>query len=111
VSPLGAPIVLGDNFCRPTSGIEQQVGQLLGPDGTTPFALKLGYILPDGAGSVWHIKPYDLEPYEEIFRSYQEDERATSRFMRNTMGQVSLSSTHSHLDLYADCPGSSIFRC
>ena len=92
------PIILGEDYCAPSANIRTEVSHQLGPDNETPIALRLHYVLPDGAGSVWHIKPYDLEPFEAIFAAYQEADPsksskklATSLFKRAPMRQVSRS--------------------
>ncbi|KAL7410824.1 hypothetical protein BDY24DRAFT_168941 [Mrakia frigida] len=83
--PLTGPSVLGDDFFDSSSGIVLTVGHQLGLAGL-PVALVLRYALPSGAGSVWHVKPYDLEPFNKLFEDYQ-DEASSSLFTRNALQQ------------------------
>ncbi|KAL7411268.1 hypothetical protein BDY24DRAFT_397237 [Mrakia frigida] len=91
---LSGPAFLGDDFLDPTSGISIVVSRHLGLDGVTPMAEVFRFVLPDGVGSIWHIKPYNLEPFDKVFESYQEMDATKEKTLASALFRRSAIKQH-----------------
>lgn len=86
------------NYVNPFYKVIGMISDLLTEDDETPLALVHQYTLPDGGGVIYHIRPYNLRPYDEIFEAYQDTtspdsatKSPSARFKRNSIRQVRVS--------------------